>query len=92
MPRRSATSARPGVRGAAACGVRWGFFFTIILFDRPSPALVSLADVAAGGGRGSGVIAGDLGAALSPALSSRSGAAVAKDFCNSRLTYDFDGR
>lgn len=49
-------------------------------------------DVAAGGGRGSGVIAGDLGAALSPALSSRSGAAVAKDFCNSRLTYDFDGR
>lgn len=38
------------------------------------------------------MIAGDLGAALSPALSSRSGAAVAKDFCNSRLTYDFDGR
>jgi len=78
-------------RREGGCGLR-GFFFTIILFDRPSPALVSLADVAAGGGRGSGVIAGDLGAALSPALSSRSGAAVAKDFCNSRLTYDFDGR
>lgn len=53
-------------------------------------ALVSLADVAAGGGRGSGVIAWHLGASLSSPFSSS--AAVAKDFFNYRLKYNFDGK
>lgn len=72
------------------CGVGvfcWGFFFFLLLL-----ALVSLADVAAGGGQGSSVIAWDLGASVSSPFSSCSSAAVAKDFCNYRLKYSFDGK
>lgn len=67
---------------------KFGFFK--IFF--PLLALVSLADVAAGGGKGSSVIAWDLGAFLSSPFRSRSSAAVAKDFCNYRLKYNFDGK
>jgi len=60
-----------------------GFIFYLFFFSPPlTPflALVSLADVAAGGGGGSGVIAWDLGASLSSPFSPLSGAAVAKGF------------
>lgn len=55
-----------------------GFYF-LLFFFLPL-ALVSLADVAAGGGRGSSVIAWDLGASLSSPFSSPAAAGVAKDF------------
>lgn len=85
------------LRWAAETGggffVLWFFlYFLFLSFFFPLLALVSLADVAAGGGKGSTVIAWDLGAFLSSPFRSRSSAAVAKDFCNYRLKYNFDGK
>lgn len=76
-----------GLFGFVVWGFFVGFFFFLLLL-----ALVSLADVAAGGGQGSSVIAWDLGASVSSPFSSCSSAAVAKDFCNYRLKYSFDGK
>lgn len=78
-PQRARPPAAPGPRAAEGLQgltsvARFFFFF-------PPLALVSLADVAAGGGRGSSVIAWDLGASLSSPFSSPAGAGVAKDFC-----------
>lgn len=68
-------TARPrGWQGLTLVAFIFYYFFFLPL------ALVSLADVAAGGGRGSSVIAWDLGASLSSPFSSPAAAGVAKDF------------
>ena len=74
---------RAGVSGKAVETYRvrlLGFLLLFFYYFFPLLALVSLADVAAGGGKGSSVIAWDLGASLSSPFSSCSSAAVAKDF------------
>lgn len=81
------------VRELLCAGAAYTDLVSFFLYNFfPLLALVSLADVAAGGGKGSTVIAWDLGAFLSSPFRSRSSAAVAKDFCNYRLKYNFDGK